>query len=140
MPRTRSATSSGTTSARPVSWCSTATTAAAPTTPSWSTAEKIASPIRQETVSIRGIVAGEYTVNVYHFLATTGSPVPASVKVEKLNPTVEVVYYDTLILDHAGQEATATRFRVAENGSIVDTDRREKSLIQLTRSARRPGK
>ena len=101
---------------------------------------KIASPIRQETVSIRGIVAGEYTVNVNHYLATTGSPVPVSVKVEKVNPSVEVVYYDTLILDHAGQEATATRFRVAENGSIVDTDRREKSLIQLTRSVRRPGK
>jgi hypothetical protein len=101
---------------------------------------RIASPIRQETVSIRGIIAGEYTVNVNHYLATTGSPVPVSVKVEKVNPSVEVVYYDTLILDHAGQEATATRFRVAENGSIVDTDRREKSLIQLTRSARRPGK
>jgi hypothetical protein len=101
---------------------------------------KVASPIRQETVSIRGIVAGEYTVNVNHYLATTGSPVPVSVKVEKVNPSVEVVYYDTLNLDHAGHEVTATRFRVAENGSIVDTDRREKSLIQLTRSVRRPAK
>jgi hypothetical protein len=101
---------------------------------------KVASPIRQETVSIRGIVAGEYTVNVNHYLATTGSPVPVSVKVEKVNPSVEVVYYDTLNLDHAGHEVTATRCRVAENGSIVDTDRREKSLIQLTRSVRRPAK
>jgi hypothetical protein len=101
---------------------------------------KVASPIRQETVSIRGIVAGEYTVNVNHYLATTGGPVPVSVKVEKVNPSVEVVYYDTLNLDHAGHEVTATRFRVAENGSIADTDRREKSLIQLTRSVRRPAK
>ena len=31
---------------------------------------KITSPIRQETISIRGIVAGEYTVNVEHYLAT----------------------------------------------------------------------
>jgi hypothetical protein len=102
--------------------------------------KKISSPIRQETVSIRGIVAGEYTVNVNHYLATTGSPVPVSVKVEKVNPSVEVVYYDTLTLDHAGQEVTATRFRVAENGSVIDVDRREKSLIQLTRSVRRPAK
>ena len=101
---------------------------------------KVASPIRQETVSIRGIVAGEYTVNVNHYLASTGNPVPVSVKVEKVNPSVEVVYYDTLNLDHAGQEVTATRFRVAENGSVVDTDRRQKSLIQLTRSVRRPAK
>jgi hypothetical protein len=101
---------------------------------------RITSPIRQETVSIRGIIAGEYTVNVNHYLATTGGPVPVSVKVEKVNPSVEVVYYDTLNLDHAGHEVTATRFRVAENGSIADTDRREKSLIQLTRSVRRPAK
>ena len=32
---------------------------------------RISSPFRQETVSIRGIVAGEYTVNVNHYLATT---------------------------------------------------------------------
>ncbi len=52
--------------------------------------KKVLSPIRQETVSIRGIVAGEYTVNVYQFAALTGKPVPVSVPVEKRNPTVQV--------------------------------------------------
>ena len=99
---------------------------------------KFVSPIRQETVSIRAIVAGEYTVNVNHYLATTGRPVPVTVKVEKLNPTVQVVYYDTLILDHSGQENTAVRFRVAENGEVTEVSHRAKSLIQLTRSVRRP--
>ncbi len=37
--------------------------------------QKIASPIREEIVTVRGIVAGEYTVNVSHFQATTGQPV-----------------------------------------------------------------
>src|SRR6266704_306982 len=99
--------------------------------------KRISSPIRQETVSIRGIVAGEYTVNVNHYLATTGRPVPVTVKVEKLYPTVEVVYYDTITVDHSGQEDTAVRFNVAENGSITDVSHRTKSLIQLTRSVRR---
>ncbi len=102
--------------------------------------KKITSPIRQETISIRGLVAGEYTVNVNHYLATTGQPVPVSVKVEKVNPAVEVVHYDTLMLDHTGHEKTAVRFRIAENGSVVDVNRREKSLIQLTRAVRRSGK
>jgi len=62
------------------------------------------------------------------------------VKVEKVNPAVEVVHYDTLILDHTGQERTAVRFRVVDNGSIVDVNHREKSLIQLTRSVRRSAK
>ena len=101
---------------------------------------KVLSPIRQETVSIRGIVAGEYTINVNHYLATTGTPVPVAVKVEKVNPAVEVVHYDTLMLDHTGQERTAVRFRVADNGGILDVNHREKSLIQLTRSVRRSGK
>ncbi len=101
--------------------------------------KKIVSRIRQETVSIRAIVAGEYTVNVNHYLATTGQPVPVTVKVEKINPTLEVVYYDTLTLDHSGQENTAVRFNVAENGKVTDISHRAKSLIQLTRSVRRPG-
>src|SRR6476469_7913791 len=52
---------------------------------------KITSPFRQETISIRGIVPGEYTVNVHYFLAIKGGPVPVVVQVEKINPTVEVV-------------------------------------------------
>jgi hypothetical protein len=95
------------------------------------------SPIRQETVSIRGIVAGEYTVNVNYYLATQQAPVPVSVKIEKVNPTVEVVYYDTLTLNHMGEEKTAARFRIADNGNVLDVNHREKSLIQLTRSVRR---
>jgi hypothetical protein len=31
------------------------------------------------------------------------------------------------------------RFNVAENGSVTDISHRAKSLIQLTRSVRRPG-
>src|SRR3979409_1035053 len=81
--------------------------------------KKISSPIRQETVSIRGIVPGEYTVNVNHYLATSGAPWRVAVKVEKVNPPVEVVHYDTLILDHTGQERTAVRFRLADSGRDV---------------------
>jgi hypothetical protein len=98
---------------------------------------KVMSPIRQETISIRGILPGEYTVNVNYYLATTTVPVPVSVKIEKVNPTVEVIFYDTMMLDHMGQEKTAARFKVAENGSVVDVNHRDKSLIQLTRSVRR---
>jgi hypothetical protein len=65
--------------------------------------------------------------------------VPVSVKIEKVNPTVEVVFYDTIMLDHMGQEKTAARFRIAENGNVVDVNHRDKSLIQLTRSVRRAG-
>jgi hypothetical protein len=98
---------------------------------------KILSPIRQETVSIRGIIKGEYTVNVNYYLATTTAPVPVSVKIEKVNPTVDVIYYDTIMLQHMGEEKTAARFTIDDSGKVLDVNRREKSLIQLTRSVRR---
>jgi hypothetical protein len=92
---------------------------------------KVPSPIRQEIVSIRGLVAGEYTVNVYHFAALTGKPVAVSVKVEKLNPTVQVVHYDTLAVDHGGTEKTAVRFVVDAGGKVVEVSRAEKSLVRI---------
>jgi hypothetical protein len=101
---------------------------------------KITSPFRQETISIRGIVPGEYTVNVHYFLATKGGPVPVIVKIEKINPIVEVVSYETVSLARMGEEKTAVRFRLAADGSVVDINHRPKSLIQLTRNVRRGGK
>jgi hypothetical protein len=103
--------------------------------------KKVSSPIREETVSIRGIVAGEYTVNAHYYLSTSpaNAPVPVSVKVEKINPMVDLVYYDTLMLEHAGQEKTAVRFRIDQEGKVTDVSHTDKSLIQLTRSVRRTG-
>jgi hypothetical protein len=98
---------------------------------------KITSPFRQETISIRGIVPGEYVVNVHYFLATRGGPVPTVVKVEKINPVVEVVSHDTIMLNRMGEEKTAVRFRLDNGGKVVDVNHREKSLIQLTRNVRR---
>ncbi|MEA2937752.1 MAG: hypothetical protein QOC56_1256 [Alphaproteobacteria bacterium] len=101
---------------------------------------KITSSFRQETISIRGIVPGEYTVNVHYFLATKGGPVPVIVKTEKVNPVVEVVSYDTISLARMGEEKTAVRFRLAPDGHVVDVNHRPKSLIQLTRNVRRSDK
>jgi hypothetical protein len=55
--------------------------------------------------------------------------VPVTVKIEKLNPTVQIVYYQTLVLDHTDEEKTALRFTVAEDGNVVRTSNLEKSLI-----------
>jgi hypothetical protein len=100
---------------------------------------KVPSPIRQETVSIRGIVAGEYTVNIYHFAALTGKAVPVAVKVEKLNPTVSVVHYDTVELDHGGEERTAVRFTIDDGGNVTDVNRDAKSLVATLRRPWRNG-
>ena len=95
----------------------------------------INNPLNQETVTVRGLVAGEYVVNIFHYLATTPDLVPVTVKVEKLNPQVTVLYYGTIDLDHTGQEETAVRFVVDAEGEVKDVNTREKSLVQLSRKA-----
>ena len=100
---------------------------------------KITSSFRQEIVSIRGIIPGEYIVNVHYFLATKGGPIPIVVKTEKINPTVETVSYDQINLERMGEEKTAVRFKLAANGNVIDVNHRPKSLLQLTRSVRRGG-
>jgi hypothetical protein len=100
---------------------------------------KIPSPIREEIVTVRGIVAGEYTVNVSHFRALTGQPVPVTVKVQKLNPSAQVIFDDKIIVDHAGDEKTALRFWLDAEGKVIDVQRRQKSLLETFRDNTRNG-
>jgi hypothetical protein len=101
--------------------------------------KKIPSPIREEIVTVRGIVAGEYTVNISHFQATTGQPVAVSVKVQKLNPIAQVVFDNRLTLDHTGEEKTAVRFWIDAEGKVVDVQQRPKSLMETFRNVRSNG-
>jgi hypothetical protein len=101
--------------------------------------KKISSPIREEIVTIRGIVPGEYTVNVSHFQATTGVAVPVTVKVQKLNPTAQVVFDNAVMVDHTGDEKTAVRFTLDDNGKVVDVNSRWKSLMETFRNMHRNG-
>jgi hypothetical protein len=100
---------------------------------------KIPSPIREEIVTVRGIVAGEYTVNISHFQATTGQPVAATVKVQKLNPTAQVIFDDKVMVDHTGDEKTAVRFKVNAEGKVIDVFQRPKSLLETFRNVRANG-
>jgi hypothetical protein len=100
---------------------------------------KIPSPIREEIVTIRGLVPGEYTVNVSHFQAVTGQPVEATVKVQKLNPNAQVIFDDKIVVDHTGDEKTAVRFRLDAAGKVIDVQRRPKSLLETFRSNWRNG-
>jgi hypothetical protein len=95
--------------------------------------ERIENPINQETVTLRGIVSGEYVVNVYHYVANGVDPVTVTVKVERINPRLEVVYYGTVDVDHRGEEETVIRFTLDDEGNPSNLTDRFKSLTQLVR-------
>ena len=59
--------------------------------------KKIAPPIREDIVTSAASSPANTPSTSAHFLATTGSPVPAKVKVQKLNPTAQVIFDDTVV-------------------------------------------
>jgi len=91
---------------------------------------RISSPFRQEVVTLRGIVPGEYTVNVQYYQSRNGLPVDVSVSIIKVNPRAEVVFYGQLKLAKPGDEATAARFTVQADGQVVQVNTLPKSLVQ----------
>lgn len=97
---------------------------------------EVENPLNQETVSVRGLMNGEYVVNVVHFIATSIDPVPVTVKVEKMNPSVRVVYYGEVMLEGTGEEVTVARFTL-DDDEITDLNDRQKSLVALTRQTKR---
>ena len=85
--------------------------------------------INQETVSIRAVKPGEYVVNVLHYRTGNDGPVPVSIKVEKLNPTVALIYYGKRTLTGIGDEQTAVRFTIGADGEVVDRNELPKRLL-----------
>jgi len=90
--------------------------------------QTIQNPLNQEVVTIRGTVVGEYVINIFYYASEDNKPVTAKVRVDKVNPQLEVVYYDTLTMDKVGDEKTAVRFTIDANGSLVNVNSVEKKL------------
>jgi len=79
--------------------------------------EEVLNPLNQEVVTLRGTSPGEYVVNL-HYYEGTKEDLKADVKVEKVNPKLEVVYYGNVTLESKGDEKTAVRFRIQPDGSV----------------------
>ena len=90
----------------------------------------VVNPLNQEVVTLRGIAAGEYTVNAHYYESKDGKPVEVTVSVVKVNPRADVVYYGTATLARKGDEATAVRFTVLPDGGVAGVNTLPKSLVQ----------
>ena len=53
-------------------------------------------------------------------------------KVEKVNPQLEVIYYGTINLTKKGEERTATRFKISQEGTVLVTGNLYKKLVPDT--------
>jgi len=53
----------------------------------------VTNPLNQEVTAIRGMVPGEYTVNIHYYESETNESVEVSVRVAKVNPVYKIAYY-----------------------------------------------
>lgn len=90
--------------------------------------QKILHPVNQEVVTMRGIISGEYVVNIYYYESVTRGPVSATVQIDKINPVLETVFFDRVVLESQDVEKTVVRFRVSDRGEVVGVDRRPRRL------------
>ena len=96
----------------------------------------VSSPINQETVTVRGLQSGEYVINLLHYKSNFKEPLPVTVKVEKLNPTVELIYYGQHFLNGVGDEITALRFLVNGDKEVAEINQLPKRLLTKALSSK----
>ena len=91
--------------------------------------KEVINPINQEVVTVRGMQAGEYVINLMHYQSHYSETLPVVVKVEKLNPVVTLVFYGTRHLQGTGDEQTAVRFKLDTHGNVTGTNELQKKLL-----------
>ncbi len=82
----------------------------------------------QEVVTIRGYMKGEYVVNLLYY-KSYDAPTTVKVKVEKINPKLELIYFNDFFLKKTGDEITAVRFTLDDRGNVLDINQLQKPLI-----------
>jgi hypothetical protein len=93
--------------------------------------EEVQNPLNQEVVTLRGVVTGEYVVNLHYYASETNKPVDVNVRLAKVNPKLEIVYYGTVNMEKKGDEETAVRFSIGRDGNIYGINFLPKSLVDV---------
>ncbi|MCS3902537.1 hypothetical protein J2T55_000541 [Methylohalomonas lacus] len=93
--------------------------------------KEVENPLNQEVVTLRGVVKGEYVVNLHYYKSESNKAVDVNVNLAKVNPALEVVYYDTVRLEEEGDEKTALRFRIDRDGKVGGINFLPKQLVSV---------
>jgi hypothetical protein len=88
------------------------------------------SAIRQEIVTLRGIVPGEYVVNAHYYDSADQQPVDVTVTVVKVNPQAEIVFTGTQQIPRKGDERTLVRFTLDDAGQVLTLSTTPKTIVQ----------
>ena len=91
----------------------------------------VKSAYNEEQVEIRGMIEGEYIVNVHMYRKATPTPTKVIVTLYKVAEGEDVQIHErVLTLAEQRQEETAFRFTLTKSGEVADINELPKSLIQ----------
>lgn len=94
----------------------------------------------REIVTLRGIIPGEYTVNVHMYMKKDKSEeTKVTVKLEKINPSVKLITIKDVIVKENGDEKTAFRFELDKEGQVTKVNDLEKELAKGNQTVAPPG-
>lgn len=91
--------------------------------------QQVSSGARQEIVTLRGMVAGEYVVNAHYYESVDQQPVDVTVTVVKINPQAEIVFSGTQQIAAKGEERTLVRFSIDSAGQVTEVGTQAKALV-----------
>ena len=97
--------------------------------------------LNREVVTLRGWVAGEYTINAHMYnkrdrthpsnANSYGHPTNVKVEMLRINP-YKILFEERFILTYRGEEVTIRRVTLDKDGEIIATNKREKSFVTLS--------
>ena len=84
----------------------------------------------REIVTLRGIVPGEYVINVHMYMRRDPSPTTlVTVQLDKINP-FSTIMIKRVSLGDSGDEKTAFRFTLDKDGEVIEVNELPKTLTQ----------
>lgn len=85
----------------------------------------------REIVTIRGIIPGEYVVNVHMYSdRDKAEKTPVTAKLEKINPLLKTITIKEVELGKTGDEKTCFRFSLDNAGDVTSVNDLEKDLAK----------
>ncbi len=100
---------------------------------------EIVYPHNQELTTIRGFLTGEWVLNVHMYSKRDANPTVVEVRIDKLNPRVETIFYKEIVMKSRWEEVTVTRFVMTNQGDVIDWDDLPKNLLKVAAQGRGSG-
>lgn len=100
--------------------------------------QKIVVRANHEIITLRGLISGEYKINVHYYKDhTDGTPVPLQLKLIQINPKYKLVMVKDVIIKKEGDEISVFQFVINTkdgiSGKVISVTEEQKHFVVSTK-------